>query len=115
MARTKPWLNRVDRKTTSWIALQFDEEATTTADIRPVVSRVMDRVDLPEGWVRRASAYLFARPRLSLALLLGPPLLWLGVVYLGTLAALLVQSLPRPLVKRLLGAAAANRLRVSDG
>jgi putative spermidine/putrescine transport system permease protein len=40
----------------------------------------------------RLSTYLYRRPRLSLALLLGPPLLWLGVAYLGALAALLVQS-----------------------
>ena len=40
----------------------------------------------------RLSTYLYLRPRLSLALLLGPPLLWLGVAYLGALFALLVQS-----------------------
>ena len=32
------------------------------------------------------------RPNLLLTLLLAPPLLWLGVVYLGSLAALLLQS-----------------------
>jgi putative spermidine/putrescine transport system permease protein len=42
--------------------------------------------------LRRASNFLFRHPRWSLGLLLGPPLLWLGVVYLGSLAALLVQS-----------------------
>ena len=41
----------------------------------------------------RLSTYLYRRPRLTLGLLLGPPLLWLGVAYLGALAALLVQSL----------------------
>jgi len=40
----------------------------------------------------RLSTYLYLRPRLTLALLLGPPLLWLGVAYLGALCALLVQS-----------------------
>lgn len=40
----------------------------------------------------RLSTYLYLRPRLTLALLLGPPLLWLGVAYLGALFALLVQS-----------------------
>ena len=40
----------------------------------------------------RLSTFLYLRPRLLLALLLGPPLLWLGVVYLGSLFALLVQS-----------------------
>lgn len=40
----------------------------------------------------RLSTYLYRRPRLTLALLLGPPLAWLGIAYLGALAALLVQS-----------------------
>jgi putative spermidine/putrescine transport system permease protein len=35
---------------------------------------------------------LYRRPRLFLALLIGPPLIWLGVVYLGSLLALLAQS-----------------------
>lgn len=34
----------------------------------------------------------YFRPRLFLALLLAPPLLWLGVIYLGSLIALLAQS-----------------------
>ena len=41
---------------------------------------------------RRVASFLFARPRLFLVLLLAPPLLWLGVVYLGSMLALLVQS-----------------------
>lgn len=41
---------------------------------------------------RRLSSFLYRRPRLALLLLLAPPLLWLGVVYLGSLAAMLVQS-----------------------
>jgi putative spermidine/putrescine transport system permease protein len=40
----------------------------------------------------RASTALYLRPRLLLGLLLAPPLLWLGVIYLGALAALLLQS-----------------------
>ncbi len=46
----------------------------------------------PAGLSRRLSAFLHARPRGAMLLLLGPPLLWLGVVYLGSLAALVVQS-----------------------
>ncbi len=43
--------------------------------------------------LRAAASDLFwRRPRLLLALLLAPPLLWLGIVYLGALAALLAQS-----------------------
>jgi putative spermidine/putrescine transport system permease protein len=41
---------------------------------------------------RRLSSWLHLRPRLALALLLFPPLVWLGLVYLGSLAALVVQS-----------------------
>lgn len=41
---------------------------------------------------RRLSNSLYHHPRIYLALLLGPPLLWLGVVYLGSLFSLLVQS-----------------------
>jgi putative spermidine/putrescine transport system permease protein len=44
------------------------------------------------GPLRRFADLLHRRPRLTLALLLGPPLLWLGVVYVGSLLALLVQS-----------------------
>jgi putative spermidine/putrescine transport system permease protein len=35
---------------------------------------------------------LFRQPALLLALLLGPPLAWIGIVYVGSLVALLVQS-----------------------
>ena len=48
---------------------------------------------LPErGLADRLSALFWRRPKLLLALLLTPPLLWLGVVYIGSLAALLLQS-----------------------
>ncbi len=40
----------------------------------------------------RASTYLYQHPRLILALLLGPPMLYMLVVYLGSLVALLVYS-----------------------
>lgn len=45
--------------------------------------------------LRKISTYLYRRPRLVLALLLGPPLLYLGVVYLGSLLALLLNSFYR--------------------
>lgn len=41
---------------------------------------------------RPVSTFLYLRPRLTLALLLLPPLLWLGVVYLGSLGTLVIQS-----------------------
>ncbi len=40
----------------------------------------------------RVSRLFFRRPRLVLLLLLAPPLLWLGVFYLGSLAVLVIQS-----------------------
>jgi putative spermidine/putrescine transport system permease protein len=44
------------------------------------------------GLADRVSTLLWRRPRVLMALLIAPPLLWLGVVYLGSLAALLLQS-----------------------
>lgn len=44
------------------------------------------------GPADRLTATFWRHPRVLLALLLTPPLLWLGVVYLGSLAALLLQS-----------------------
>src|SRR5574341_970020 len=46
----------------------------------------------PASLGRRLSTLLYLRPRLTLALLLGPPLLWLVVVYQGALLALVLQS-----------------------
>jgi putative spermidine/putrescine transport system permease protein len=40
----------------------------------------------------RLSTYFYLRPKLLLMLFLLPPLLWLGIVYLGSLFALLAQS-----------------------
>lgn len=47
------------------------------------------------GGGRRLSAWLHARPRLRLALLLAPPVGWIGVIYAGSLVALLLQSFYR--------------------
>ena len=44
------------------------------------------------GVTRRVSDALFRHPLWLLALLLSPPLLWLGVIYLGSLLALLLHS-----------------------
>ena len=44
------------------------------------------------GILRQISDTLFRRPFLLLTLLLAPPMLWLGIVYLGSLLALLAQS-----------------------
>jgi len=44
------------------------------------------------GLADRLTALFWQRPRVLLALLLAPPLFWLGIVYVGSLAALLWQS-----------------------
>ena len=44
------------------------------------------------GVLGRLSDALYRRPALLTLILLGPPLGWLGIVYLGSLAALLAQS-----------------------
>lgn len=42
--------------------------------------------------LQRVSSALYLHPRLLLFLLLTPPLMWLGVIYLGSLFSLLLQS-----------------------
>jgi putative spermidine/putrescine transport system permease protein len=46
----------------------------------------------PKGLPDRLTTLFWRRPRLLLGLMLAPPLLWLGVVYLGSLFTLLIQS-----------------------
>ncbi|AWI85346.1 spermidine/putrescine ABC transporter permease [Alloyangia pacifica] len=45
-----------------------------------------------EGLLTRVSDTLWRRPKLLLLILLTPPALWLGIIYLGSLFALLLQS-----------------------
>ncbi|WP_442583868.1 ABC transporter permease [Mesorhizobium sp. ASY16-5R] len=44
------------------------------------------------GWAGALSDTLWRNPGLLLLIMLAPPLLWLGIVYLGSLFALLIQS-----------------------
>src|SRR4030042_6141660 len=46
----------------------------------------------PPPLPQRLSNYFYRHPRLFLVLILAPPLLWLGVVYLGLMLTLLAQS-----------------------
>jgi putative spermidine/putrescine transport system permease protein len=57
-----------------------------TANTRAVTT------DRREGILDRISDVLIAHPKLLTLLLLLPPLLWIGVVYVGSLFALLLQS-----------------------
>ncbi|WP_119303517.1 ABC transporter permease [Dongia deserti] len=52
----------------------------------------MTAATLAPSFTSRLSTYFYLRPNLLLAVFLLPPLLWLGVVYLGSLFALLAQS-----------------------
>jgi putative spermidine/putrescine transport system permease protein len=49
----------------------------------------------PVSLSRRLSSFLYRHPRIKLLVLLAPGLLWLGIVYGGSLFALLMQSLYR--------------------
>lgn len=49
-------------------------------------------VSVPQSFPKRFSAFFFRHPGITLLLLLAPPLLWLVVLYLGSLGALLTQS-----------------------
>ena len=48
-----------------------------------------------KSYSARLSTYLYRRPSLFLLLLLGLPLLWMGVIYLGSLFTLLINSFYR--------------------
>jgi putative spermidine/putrescine transport system permease protein len=52
----------------------------------------MTSVALTPSFSNRLSTFFYLRPKLLLAVFLLPPLLWLGIVYLGSLFALLAQS-----------------------
>lgn len=49
----------------------------------------------PYSILRRVSNFFFKHPRLVVLLLIAAPLFWLGVVYLGSLSSLLIQSFYR--------------------
>ncbi|WP_445680155.1 ABC transporter permease [Radicibacter daui] len=59
---------------------------------RPLSSLTADLPPLPDGPLRRLSDFVLRRRWLVLAVLLAPPMFWLGAVYLGALATLLAQS-----------------------
>ena len=64
-------------------ALHVMEDARMTAPRSPCPNA---------GLGDRLTGLFWRRPNVLLILLLAPPLIWLGVVYLGSLAALLLQS-----------------------
>ncbi|GAC1663129.1 MAG: ABC transporter permease [Candidatus Limnocylindrales bacterium] len=66
---------------------------TSTADpALPSTPPVTPSAALPGGFRRRVLTALYRRPRAQILLLLTPPAGWFGVVYLGSLALLLVTA-----------------------
>lgn len=56
------------------------------------ISRSLKERPSARSLARRISRHLYTRPFTLLLLLLAPPLLWLGIIYLGSLFSLLLQS-----------------------
>jgi putative spermidine/putrescine transport system permease protein len=52
-------------------------------------------VDKPQSVIQQLSDVLYRRKGVMLAMLLGPPLIWFGVIYLGSLLSLLANSFYR--------------------
>jgi putative spermidine/putrescine transport system permease protein len=52
-------------------------------------------VDKPQSMIQQLSDVLYRRKGVMLAMLLGPPLIWFGVIYLGSLLSLLANSFYR--------------------
>ncbi len=50
MARTPPQIRREDRKTTSWVTVQFDEEKYTTEEAQELVTTALAGFTLPQGY-----------------------------------------------------------------
>jgi HAE1 family hydrophobic/amphiphilic exporter-1 len=50
MGRTPANLNRVDRQTTSWVTVQFDDEATTSQEVRKEMEARLADLELPTGY-----------------------------------------------------------------
>lgn len=59
---------------------------------RPIQDEPLPRSPRRSSLLQRFSTYLYLRPWLVLVLLLGPPLFWMGLIYMGSLATLLVNS-----------------------
>ncbi len=56
------------------------------------VSEPIAKIQSSQSWGTRSSTWLYQNPRVAFGLLLGPPLIWFGVIYLGSLFALLANS-----------------------
>ena len=71
------------------VALIWPKSAMIGDGRRRVTAAVAER---ERGLAGAISDVFFARPQLLTFLLLAPPLLWIGIVYIGSLFALLLQS-----------------------
>jgi len=50
VARTPPHLQRVDRRTTSWVTVEFDQEEITTPESKELVGEALSGLVLPDGY-----------------------------------------------------------------
>jgi len=50
LARTPPNIQRLDRKTTTRVAVEFDDKATTSKEMRKAVAETMDGLVFPDGY-----------------------------------------------------------------
>ena len=64
----------------------------TTATVTTSVPAATPILPRRGGFFGRLSDLFWRRPRLLLFLMLTPPLLWLGIIYIGSLIALLLLS-----------------------
>src|SRR5262245_38936757 len=72
------------------MAGERDESDGRRSVTAPILAPIL--AEPPDGILRRVSDHLYLNPSLLLGLLLVPPLLWIGIVYVGSLIALLIQS-----------------------
>jgi HAE1 family hydrophobic/amphiphilic exporter-1 len=94
LARMSPMIFREDRRTTTWVSVQFDEEQVTTEEARARVADRMASFHLPEGYVWTEGQWGRHREE-SLGLMLRGVLLSLLLVVL--LMAALFESVTQPL------------------
>ena len=90
MARTPNHLNRVNRKTTQWVTLEFDNEESTTQAMRDEVDQRLAGLKLPNGYAWNWGQGEF-RDDEALRIMLRGILISIGVVLL--LMAALFESI----------------------
>jgi HAE1 family hydrophobic/amphiphilic exporter-1 len=94
LSRTMPWLMRIDRRTTTHVSVQFDEDEVTTSQAQEIVSEGLSGFEMPEGY-----AWDFGRQGRDHDRALGIMLrgVSLALIVVIMLMAALFESLSQPL------------------